>query len=68
MEHSYQKQFDSISFNAKGGFELDKLSLKTVWLGVMLGILVATSPQWLNASAMSASRYEAPWMPVHSSY
>jgi hypothetical protein len=46
---------------------MDNLSLKTVWLSVMLGVLVATSPTWLNRSAQSANHYDAPWMPVHSS-
>jgi hypothetical protein len=44
---------------------MDKLSFKTVWLSIMLGVLVATAPTWLNRSD-SESHYDAPWMPVHS--
>ncbi len=42
--------------------DMDKGGLKTLWLGLMLGFLVATAPTWLNSQA-SASHYDAPWMP-----
>jgi hypothetical protein len=46
---------------------MDKISLKTLWLSVMLGVLVVTSPTWLNESTHSASHYDAPWMPLQPS-
>jgi hypothetical protein len=45
---------------------MDKLSLKTLWLCVMLGMLMSTSRFWLHQSASSASHYDAPWMPGYS--
>jgi hypothetical protein len=41
---------------------MDKVVLKRVWTGVMLILLVATAPQWMQSGAAKASAYEAPWI------
>jgi len=45
---------------------MDKLSPRTLWLCVMLGMLLSTSGTWLHQSASSVSHYDAPWMPGYS--
>lgn len=47
-----------------------KVPAKTLWMGVLLGFLVATAPTWLNESPNKKSSYDAPWiypgnLPVH---
>lgn len=39
-----------------------KVPIKAVWMGVMLGFLVATAPTWLCDSENRVSQYEAPWI------
>ncbi len=38
---------------------MQKEPVKTLWLGVMLGLLLVTSPNWLNKEA--SHTYDAPW-------
>lgn len=45
---------------------MDKSALKTVWFAVMLGVLIATSPSWLNRTPKDLPGYDAPW--VYPSY
>lgn len=40
---------------------MDKNSpLKTIWLGIMLGLLLVSAPQWLTTK--HTSNYDAPWI------
>ena len=36
--------------------------LKHVWLGIMLGVLIATAPNWLQSDGHKKSAYDAPWI------
>ena len=35
---------------------------KALWMGVMLGILIATAPVWLSPEYRQHSNYDAPWI------
>jgi len=37
-------------------------ALNKIWLAVMLGILVATAPNWLLSDKHEHSTYSAPWI------
>jgi hypothetical protein len=37
-------------------------TLNKVWLALMLGVLVATSPNWLLSGKHQQSTYDAPWI------
>ncbi|HEY9785507.1 MAG TPA: hypothetical protein V6D17_08915 [Candidatus Obscuribacterales bacterium] len=39
-----------------------KVSPRTVWMGVLLGFLVATAPNWLFDGSNRTSQYDAPWI------
>ncbi len=39
------------------------LTLRTVWIAVLFGVLIATAPGWINKSPQAT--YDAPW--VHPS-
>lgn len=39
---------------------MDQEPLRTIWMAVMLGILIATAPTWINRE--SKASYDAPWM------
>ncbi len=39
------------------------LTFRTVWITVMLGVLIATAPNWINNP--HKANYDAPW--VHPS-
>lgn len=41
---------------------MEKISLRTVWMAVMLGMLIATAPNWMFESKNRVSNYEAPWI------
>lgn len=41
---------------------MDRESLKPVWMGVLLGLLIMTSPNWLFGSEPQHSSYDAPWI------
>jgi hypothetical protein len=41
---------------------MEKQRFKPLWLGIMLGLLVAMAPNWLNAESHRASAYDAPWI------
>lgn len=36
--------------------------LKSIWLGLMLGLLIATSPTWLSPNYHTQAHYDAPWI------
>jgi hypothetical protein len=38
---------------------MQKEPLKTLWLGVMLGLLIVTAPNWVNRPSIHT--YDAPW-------
>jgi hypothetical protein len=46
---------------------MDKVTVKTLCLGFMFAILVATAPTWLNSGKASANNYDAPWMTIQHS-
>jgi len=37
-------------------------ALNKIWMAVMLGILVATAPNWLLSDHHQRSSYDAPWI------
>ncbi|MBI4534315.1 MAG: hypothetical protein HY711_10265 [Candidatus Melainabacteria bacterium] len=39
-----------------------RIELRTVWLGLMLAMLVVTSPTWLKSEAQVKASYDAPWV------
>lgn len=41
---------------------MEKISLKTVWMAVMLGVLISTAPNWLLNGEHHVSNYDAPWI------
>jgi hypothetical protein len=41
---------------------MNKQPLKALWLGVMLGLLAATSPTWLSPNYHPHANYDAPWL------
>jgi len=41
---------------------MNKRRLKAVWMGMMLGALIATAPTWLSPNYHVNAGYEAPWI------
>ena len=39
---------------------MKSMRLQTVWMSILFGALLATSPHWLDKQ--STSNYEAPWI------
>ncbi|MGH9549432.1 MAG: hypothetical protein ACRD3W_08655 [Terriglobales bacterium] len=41
---------------------MNKDGFKPIWVGIILGLLVVTAPQWLFSNQSHQSNYEAPWI------
>jgi hypothetical protein len=41
---------------------MEKISLKTIWMAVMVGMLIATAPSWMFDPKHQTSNYDAPWI------
>jgi hypothetical protein len=41
---------------------MEKISLKTIWMAVMVGLLIATAPSWMFDPKHQTSNYDAPWI------
>jgi len=41
---------------------MEKISLRTIWMAVMLGLLVSTAPNWMFDPNHHTSNYDAPWI------
>jgi hypothetical protein len=41
---------------------MKKEGLKPIWMAVLLGILVATAPNWLFSDQQKKAAYDAPWI------
>lgn len=39
---------------------MQTIRLKTVWMSILFGVLLATSPNWIDKQ--TTSNYEAPWI------
>jgi hypothetical protein len=35
---------------------------RTIWMGVLLGLLIITAPNWLLSGQHHPSSYDAPWV------